>query len=135
MRFHCSAPHPCLIAQHKIRLLKRNCLSLAGPKGRSSLTTLFYSLEFVGSSNRGGGCLWLCTFKPTHISNIKHMGFKSCRSVTTGTSGASLASLPPWRLHNHFHPKASPVPRGLPLLLPELVGSCPLPRETPSLCH
>lgn len=73
VRFHCSAPHPCLIAQHKIRLLKRNCLSLAGPKGRSSLTTLSILLSGVCWILKQGRRLLVAL----HLQTNSHFKYKA----------------------------------------------------------
>lgn len=98
---------------------------------RSSPTTLniFLSLEVTIFSNREHYCLWLCTLKPTSHPKNNTWGPQLCR-MSPALTAQHLSQQSP------SQPKTFPTPRGLPLLLLQLMALvCHLPCAISSASH
>lgn len=98
-RFHFPAPCLCVIAQHKIRLQKRNWLALAGSKHRSSPTTLSVFLS---------GVCWILKEVALHLRmNLAARSNPELDSMVPSSSGYSI-SYNSTSNTNHWHLRSQP---------------------------
>lgn len=126
VRFHFPAPCPCVIAQHKIRLQKRNWLALAG-SNTDPVPLHYFSLWTLLVPQRGGSApLNEPGLRgPRESLPAQHIPDPPISPPTPSTGTRSQPSiLPPRRPHGYFPVQGFPV-SGLPLLLPELADLAP----------